>query len=435
MMLKKKSYTIFFSWQSDTKSKESDIISHALDAAAEFIKRDYGYQINIDHSTLGDSGMPNITQTIMRKIDDCDIFLCDLTPVQKFEKDAVEGKTIIKQLPNSNVLVELGYAMSAVGVDYIIPLAHKGDWLDFEMPFDINHNKIIGFTRESCDLTPYINAVIDTIKKKGAHRHIDEPYWLHKTKIWFGKIKDYFVKEYRPTSIHLDSTSFFTRRMGKAFPGERGLVIYTKDRDIRRCLNQLLAAPLHFDNAIGYDVHTDPIWWSRGVCSLDIPNFKRLGYRRYLIGYDEVKIKKIVAYVNYAKYYSEYVYIETSSDTPTELYSYTEEQKQYYKKELKWDEEYAVYKLWGFIPIKVTRQEYDDGYKVILGITVHVGGKSELRTRYLKPYNFIISAKKSAYYNRKFERTSEEVFNGLLRGEISIEEFNEYMMQFPKPMD
>ena len=434
-MIRKKSYTIFFSWQSDTKRKEIDILDHALTQAAETLERDYGYQIIIDNSTLGEAGMPNITQSIMRKIDDCDIFLCDLTPVQKFEKDAIGGKIIIKQLPNSNVLVELGYAMSAVGVDYIIPLAHKGDWLDFEMPFDINHNKIIGFTRESCNLVPYIKAVIDTVKKKGAHRHLDEPYWLHRTKIWCGKIKDYFVKEYRPTSIHLDSTSFFSRRMGKAFPGERGLVIYTKDRDIRRCLNQLLAAPLHFDNAVGYDVHTDPIWWSRGVCSLDIHLFRRLGYRRYLIGYDEVKIKRIVAYVNYAKYYSEYVYIETIPDTPSGLYNYTEEQKQYYENEPKWSEEYGVYKLWGFLPIKVTGQEYDDGHKVICGKTVHIGGKCECRIRYLKPYNFIISAKMSAYNNRLFERTSEEVFDGLLRGDISIVEFNEYMMRFPKPLD
>lgn len=434
-MRKKKQYTIFFSWQSDTKRKETEIIEQALNQAVQSLEHNYGYKIIIDHSTLGDSGMPNITQTIMRKIDECDIFLCDLTPIQKFEKDAVGGKIITKQLPNPNVLVELGYAMSAVGIDYIIPLAHKGDWLDFEMPFDINHNKIIGFSRESCNLAPFINAVIDTIKKKGAHRHLDEPYLLHKTRIWFGKIKNYFVEEKSPSSIHLDSTSFFTRRMGMAFPGDRGLVTYTRDRDIRRCLNQLLAAPLHFDNAVGYEVHSDPIWWSRGVCSLDIPNYKRLGFRRYLIGFDEVKIKRIVAYVNYAKYYSEYVYIETLPDKPTGLYFYTEEQKQYFEKELKWDEEFAIYKLWGIIPIKITRQEYDDGYKVILGKTVHVGGKSELRTRYLKPYNFIISAKKSAYYNRKFEMTSEEVFDGMLRGEISVEEFNEYMMQFPKPLD
>ncbi len=72
---------------------------------------------------------------------------------------------------------------------------------------------------------------------------------------------------------------------------------------------------------------------------------------------------------------------------------------------------------------------------MICGVTVHIGQKCELRTRYLKPYNFIISAKKSAYYNKKFDQTSEEMFDYLLKGKITMEEFNQYMMKFPKPLD
>lgn len=435
MIRKKKTYTIFYSWQSDTRGREREIIEHALNVAAQSLERDHGYKIEIDNSTLGEPGMPNITQTIMRKIDSCDIFICDMTPVAKLEKVDGNGQRVTKQLPNSNVLLELGYAMSAVGINYIIPLAHQGTWQASEMPFDINHNKIILFTKDNCDLTESINNIVEYIKSNGKHRQMDEPYWVCMAKQCFEKIKNKFVQDYRPLKIYEASTSFFTRRMAKAFPGKRGLVTYTSDIDIYRCLKHLLTQPLQFKEAVGYGVHTDPIWWSRGSDALDITQFKRIGYRRYLIGYNELKIKKIVAYANYARYYSEYVYIETYPDKPTGLYPYTKEQKAYYADRTEWNEEYAIFKLFGLIPIKVTKPEQDDGHKVICGVTVHIGQKCELRTRYLKPYNFIISAKKSAYYNKKFDQTSEEMFDYLLKGKITMEEFNQYMMQFPKPID
>ena len=45
---------------------------------------DRGIRLEIDHSTLGESGMPSIDQTILRKIDACDIFLADVTPVATY---------------------------------------------------------------------------------------------------------------------------------------------------------------------------------------------------------------------------------------------------------------------------------------------------------------------------------------------------------------
>ena len=434
-MRKKKTYTLFFSWQSDTRRHEREIIERAINEATQYLEHEYGYKILVDHSNLGDSGMPNITQTILRKIDNCDLFLCDLTPVHRFVKDVEGGRQIVKQLPNSNVLVELGYAMSALGVEYIIPLAHRGDWLEIEMPFDINHNRIVKFTQDTCDLKDAIRGVVEYIRKNGRHRHKEDPFLIYTAKRYCEKFKDVFVKEYKPTKIHESSTSFFAHRMAKAFPGERGLVEYTSDFKINRCLKHLLAEPLKFDKAVGYGAMTDPIWWSRGSDALDISQFKRLGYRRYLIGWEEVKIKRIVAYTNYAKYYSEYVYIETYPDTPTGLYKYTDEEKEYSKNLRRWDEEYGVFKLWGIIPIKVTRNEFDDGHKVIFGRTIYLGRNSELRIRYLKPYNFILSAKKSAYYNQDFEMTSDEMFDKMLEGKITAEEFNKYMMKFPKPWD
>lgn len=151
-----KIYTIFYSWQSDTKDKSRKIIEEALSEAKTSLLENRGITIEIDHSTLGECGMPSIDQAILRKIDNCDIFLCDLTPVVKYEKEEGNGNTINKQVPNPNVLIELGYAMSAVGVNYIIPVAHQGKWSPNELPFDINHHAVCCFTANNCNLTEAI---------------------------------------------------------------------------------------------------------------------------------------------------------------------------------------------------------------------------------------------------------------------------------------
>ena len=52
---------------------------------------DRGIRLEIDHSTLGESGMPSIDQTILRKIDACDIFLADVTPVATYQKSSGNG--------------------------------------------------------------------------------------------------------------------------------------------------------------------------------------------------------------------------------------------------------------------------------------------------------------------------------------------------------
>lgn len=433
-----KTYTIFFSWQSDTKDGSRKIIENALSNAKAELKENNGIFINIDHSTLGKSGMPSIDQTILRKIDNCDIFLCDLTPVAKYEKKEGNGITITKQVPNPNVLLELGYAMSAVGVDYIIPVAHQGRWLPAEMPFDINHHSVYCFTKDECNLTDSILAVIKHIKKNGPHRHLDEPFLYHKLSLIFAKVRErVFTKPYNPykDAITEHSTVFFKRRMCAAFPGKRGLIEYTDQKQIRRVLSKLFKAPLKFNKAIGRDSLTDPIWWFRGGCAMNIDKYKYLGNGRYLLAWDEVKISRLIAFIDSGRYYSNYVYIEFDGDKPTNLY------KDYYSpdkiKELQnflpqVTEEYAVFKPCCFFSKRITKEE-DDGYTRILGKTVKLKKRYECRIRSLTPYNYIIAAKQSAFNNPEFDRTSGIVLDGMLDGSVTKEQMNEYMMKFPKP--
>ena len=432
-------YTIFYSWQSDSKDKSSKIIEKALFEAKNSLLENKEISIEVDHSTLGECGMPSIDQTILRKIDNCDIFLCDLTPVVKYEKTEGNGNTIIKQVPNPNVLIELGYAMSAVGVNYIIPVAHQGKWSPNELPFDINHHAVYSFTEKNCNLAEVIFKVVLFIKRNGGHRHLDKPYWLHNLSVICAKARQRFFTEtfdpYKDT-ITESSASFFKGRLCAAFPGERGLVEYSNQRQIRKALSKLLMTPLTFKKGIGYEVCTDPVWCFRSGRAMKIDKFRYLGNGRYLLGWDELKVRRIVAFIDSGLYYSNYVYVEWDGDKPTGVYDgyYTPARIKEIQKTFGYAlEEYALFNPCRFSIKKITKQEEDDGYTKILGRTVDLRKRYECRIRSLTPYNCIIAAKQSAFNNREFDRTSDIMFEGMMNGTITKEQFNDYMMKFPKP--
>ena len=424
-------YKLFFSWQSEDK-KSRKTLDVALQNAVEALN-DRGIRLEIDHSTLGESGMPSIDQTILRKIDACDIFLADVTPVTTYQKSSGNGMQVSKDVPNPNVLLELGYAMSALGVGYVIVAAHQGNWIPENMPFDINHRAIYSFTSSNCDLTSRILEVIEYIKKYGRHRHLDKPYLINLIERQYEKLRP--SKTIIEPVISEESTVFFRRRMAGAFPGYRGLVEFKKARDINRHLSKLLESPIQFKKSIiGVK---DPIWWFRAGSALNITTFRHLNRRKFLIGWDELVIRRIVAFIDNGRYYSNYVYVEAQGEKPTGLYDhYTSERINELKEDLGGfvDEEYAIYKPCPFFRKKVTKQEEDDGSTKIWGRLIKMKRENvETRCRFLTDYNFIIAAKGSAFNNAVFDRTSGDYFKGLLDGTISIDAFHDYMMQFPKP--
>lgn len=424
-------YKLFFSWQSEDK-KSRKTLDVALQNAVEALD-DRGIRLEIDHSTLGESGMPSIDQTILRKIDACDIFLADVTPVTTYQKSSGNGLQVSKDVPNPNVLLELGYAMSALGVGYVVIVAHQGNWLPENMPFDINHRTIYSFTSSNCDITSRILEVIEYIKKNGSHRHLDKPYLVNWIESKYEKLRH--SKTVIEPVISEESTVFFRRRMAEAFPGYRGLVEFKKVREIHRHLSKLLEPPIKFKKSIiGV---TDPIWWFRAGSALNIATYRHLNRRKFLIGWDELVIRRIVAFIDNGRYYSSYVYVEAQGEKPTGLYdNYTSERINELKENLGGivDEEYAIYKPCAFIRKKITKQEEDDGSTKICGRLIKMKREHvETRCRFLTDYNFIIAAKGSAFNNVLFDRTSGDYFKGLLDGTISIEAFHDYMMQFPKP--
>jgi hypothetical protein len=129
--------TIFYSWQSDTPSITNHrFIKEALEfAVKKLVENGHVEEApRLDHDTKGVHGDPDIFPTILQKIERCDVFIADVTIVAS----TPDGKNI----PNPNVLLELGYAYKVAGSGRIIKIMNEsyGD-PSKGLPFDLAHKR------------------------------------------------------------------------------------------------------------------------------------------------------------------------------------------------------------------------------------------------------------------------------------------------------
>jgi len=102
--------TIFYSWQSDLPNATNrGFIQKALERAARSIRDDTSIHVEpvVDRDTTGVPGSPDIATTILQKIDNCDVFVCDVSIINSGHDQ--------RPTPNPNVLFELGYALKQLG--------------------------------------------------------------------------------------------------------------------------------------------------------------------------------------------------------------------------------------------------------------------------------------------------------------------------------
>ncbi len=127
---------VFYSWESDRKECRS-FVQNTIDKLPSKLK---GITtVTIDRDTMGVPGSPDIGDTIFEKIDRCDVFIADATLINS-------KSSKYRLTPNPNVLIELGYAIKAVGWDHIIILQCEDYGNVEDLPFDINHRRISKFT-------------------------------------------------------------------------------------------------------------------------------------------------------------------------------------------------------------------------------------------------------------------------------------------------
>lgn len=123
---------IFYSWQSDRdRNVCGRFIELALEAAIERLSNRLDVEAVLDSATKGVAGTPPVSETILRKISECDIFIGDVS----FVAETAHGKRI----PNPNVMVEFGYARSLIEDERIMLVMNEAFGSAKELPFDLAH--------------------------------------------------------------------------------------------------------------------------------------------------------------------------------------------------------------------------------------------------------------------------------------------------------
>lgn len=165
----KNKFYIFFSWQSDVKGNVCFIhrkINNAVKEIAALPEMN-GCTVEYDHSTQNRSGSPEIVSTIHEKINKCDVFIGDVTPIANIKgKEAGSEKLI----PNPNVMAEAGFALRAIG-EYRIILLMRSDMGKADgLPFDIRHRRINCFSLEDKPKLNLTDFILEAIRYSRKHQ-------------------------------------------------------------------------------------------------------------------------------------------------------------------------------------------------------------------------------------------------------------------------
>lgn len=129
-----------------------------------------GIDLLVDEDTRDRAGNKEIVREVLDKIEKCDVFLADVSPVITLTDES--GEELPKHMPNSNVMFEYGYAQHCKGEGRIITLAkiEKGQYKQC-MPFDINHNTLTTFktAADLSHLSDWIKNIIVEVDRERAN--------------------------------------------------------------------------------------------------------------------------------------------------------------------------------------------------------------------------------------------------------------------------
>jgi hypothetical protein len=143
---------VFWSWQADTPGKTGrHFVREALAEAIAALKepedveepseRETREALHLDHDRQGVPGSPDLAPTIFRKIDQAAVFVADVTLVAQMQDRAPKAReaSTPKKLINSNVAIEYGYAVHALGDESILMVQNTYYGERVELPFDLKH--------------------------------------------------------------------------------------------------------------------------------------------------------------------------------------------------------------------------------------------------------------------------------------------------------
>jgi hypothetical protein len=147
---------IFYSWQSDSNPKINRyFIQEALSIVVKDFKKEE-FNIEIDQATRDEPGSPDIPATIFKKIDDCSIFIADISFINEID--------VKRRTPNPNVLIELGYAIKKHGYEKTILVFNNKFGKPEELPFDIRQHRILQYSYDGIRKDTAIDLLIKDLK-------------------------------------------------------------------------------------------------------------------------------------------------------------------------------------------------------------------------------------------------------------------------------
>lgn len=124
-----KSLRVFYSWQSDSlNSTNRSFIEKSIEKAIKQINETEKINLYLDQDTRNIPGSPDVIRAILDKINSSLVFIGDVSIVSRSET---------KAYPNSNVLVEVGYAIKAIGDEKVIMVFNSDSGFTNELPFDL----------------------------------------------------------------------------------------------------------------------------------------------------------------------------------------------------------------------------------------------------------------------------------------------------------
>ncbi len=164
-----KKFNVFYSWQSDLPGNNNrnllnECIEEAVKESSIIVD---GMEIIADRDTKGLTGSPNIPQTIFSKIEECDLFIADVSIINSnmiAESDVdeegcididggdaagrikEESKPKFRYTPNPNVMIELGYAVRCIGWERVICFINTDYGKIDNLPFDLDHQRVTGYS-------------------------------------------------------------------------------------------------------------------------------------------------------------------------------------------------------------------------------------------------------------------------------------------------
>ena len=135
---------VFWSWQSDRPAKYcrdviEEALRRALSALSDELDLDPSEGPELDHDTKDEAGMAAIADTIFRKIKEAGAFVGDITSAGRSDGG--------RELPNPNVMIELGWAWAHHTHEKIILVVNKayGPKTPKKTLFDIRHRRAVIF--------------------------------------------------------------------------------------------------------------------------------------------------------------------------------------------------------------------------------------------------------------------------------------------------